>query len=69
MMNFVLSLLVLTAFALVAGAFVLWRRGGATRQVWLMLVLAAVMIANILIWTVPDSSGTAPVDKAATADS
>ena len=65
----VLSVVMLVALALLAGAFVLWRRGGATRQVWLMLVLAAVMIANILIWTVPDSSGTAPVDKAATADS
>ena len=64
-MDAVLSVLVLVAIALIGGAIFLWRRGGATRQVWLMLVLAVVMIANVLIWTVPDSSGTAPVDRAA----
>ena len=64
-MDAVLSIVVLTAFALVAGAAYLWRRGGATKQAWLMLVLAVVMIANVLIWTLPDASGTAPVDRAA----
>ena len=43
----------------------LWRRNGASRNVWLMLVLAGVMIANVLIWTVPDKDGTAPIDRAA----
>ena len=64
-MDAVLSVLVLVAIALIGGAIFLWRRGGATKQVWLMLVLAVVMIANVLIWTVPDGSGTAPVDRAA----
>lgn len=64
-MDAILSVLVLVAIALAGGALFLWRRGGATRQVWLMLVLAVVMIANVLIWTIPDSSGTAPVDRAA----
>ena len=54
----------LTAVALIAGAVFQWRRG-ARRQAGLMLVLAAVMIANVLIWTVPDSSGTAPLERAA----
>lgn len=54
----------LTAVALIAGAVFQWRRGGR-RQAGLMLVLAAVMIANVLIWTVPDSSGTAPLERAA----
>jgi len=52
-MDFILSLVTLTAFALVAGAIVLWRRNGAGRQVWLMLLLALVMIANVLVWTLP----------------
>ena len=30
-----------------------------------MLVLALVMGINVLIWTVPDGSGTAPIDRAA----
>ena len=62
-MDAVLSIVALGAIALVVGAFLLWRRG-ATTQVWLMLVLALVLVVNLLIWTVPDSSGTAPVDRA-----
>lgn len=64
-MDAVLSILMLAAAALVGGAIWLWRRGGATKQVWLMLLVAAILIANVLIWTIPYSSGTAPVDRAA----
>ena len=63
-MDTVLSIVMLAAIALVAGAVFQWRRGGRT-QAGLMLVLAAVMIVNVLIWTVPDSGGTAPIDRAA----
>lgn len=59
----VLSILVLAAFALLLGAFVLWRRGGAKRQVTLMVILALVAIANVAIWIVPDGRGNAPVDR------
>ncbi len=52
-----LSLLVLTAFALVVGAFWLRRRGGSRKQVTLMLILAAVMAINIVIWTLPSRGG------------
>ncbi len=59
----VLSLLVLTMFALIGGAVFLWRRGGARRQALLMLVLAAVIAVNIAIWTLPDSSGSSPFGR------
>ena len=64
-MNMVLSILMLAAGALLLGAFALWRRGGARKQIVLMLILAAVMVANVLIWTVPGPDGEAPVTKAA----
>lgn len=60
---FVLSVLVLGALALLLGAFALWRRGGARKQIVLMLVLAAVMAANVAIWTLPGKAGQAPVSQ------
>ncbi len=64
-MNIVLSIVMLTAGALIAGAFVYWRRTGQTKQPLLMLLLALIAIANVAIWTVPTSDGEAPVDKIA----
>ena len=63
-MDMVLSVVVMAAVALVVGAIFLWRRGEA-KQARLMLLLALVMIGNVLIWAVPDASGTAPMDRAA----
>ena len=60
----VLSILAFAVIALLAGAFVLWRRGGRTKQVLLMLILAAVAAANLAIWLVPDGSGRAPAEQA-----
>ena len=48
-----LSLLMAGAFASIAGAIWLWRRDGFVRQVWLMLLAAAVMLANVAIWVIP----------------
>ena len=62
-MEFVLSLLVLLLVALLAGALYLWRRGGPFKQIVLMLILAAIVAANIAIWIVPDSSGEAPLGR------
>ena len=62
-MTTVLSLLVLTAIALVAGALFLWRTRGWGKQVALMLVLAVVMAVNVAIWTLPNESGQAPVGQ------
>jgi len=51
-----LSLAMLTALALVAGAVFLWRRGERQRPS-LMAILAAVMIANVVIWSLPTTGG------------
>lgn len=64
-MDTVLSILVLAAVALIAASIWQWRRGGATKQVWLMILLAVIMIANVLIWTIPNKDGTIPLDRAA----
>lgn len=63
-MDLVLSLVMLAAVALLAGAVWLWRTQGLVKQVWLMLLLAAVMLVNVAIWTVPDADGTAPLREA-----
>lgn len=47
-----LSLAMLTALALMAGAVFLWRRGERQRPA-LMAILAAVMITNVVIWSLP----------------
>lgn len=63
MINTGLALLVLMVFALIAGAVVLWRRGGSRKNIGLMLLLAVVMAVNIAIWTLPDASGTTPLGQ------
>jgi hypothetical protein len=60
--DFVLSVVMLTAVALVAGAFVYWRRTGTVKQPTLMVLLAIIAVLNVLIWTIPTRDGTAPLD-------
>jgi nitrogen fixation-related uncharacterized protein len=60
-----LSVVVLSALALVAGAVFLWRRGEARKQAMLMLVLAVVMIVNALIWSLRKKQRHGPEDRAA----
>ena len=62
-MDIAISLLVLTAIALVLGAVALFRRGGYRKQAVLMLVLAAVMAVNVVIWTVPTQEGNSLVTE------
>ncbi len=62
-MNIVLSIVMLAAFALLAGAFALWRRTGEAKQPALMVLLAVIAVANVMIWALPDASGVAPVDQ------
>jgi hypothetical protein len=59
----VLSIMVLACLALLLGALALWRRGGQRKQVMLMLVLAAIVAANVAIWVVPDQQGKALVGQ------
>lgn len=59
----VLSILVMAAIALVVGAYYLWRKGAPAARVLLMLLLAAIMAVNVAIWTLPDATGDAPVDR------
>ena len=62
MTSFVLSIAMLTAIALVFGAIALFRRG-QRKQPALMLVLAVVMIANVVIWSIPTKSGQSLVES------
>ena len=57
-----LSLMMLAAIALFAGALVLWRRGERKRPA-LMALLVAILLINVGIWTLPDGSGQAPADR------
>jgi uncharacterized membrane protein YqjE len=65
-MDIALSLMTLTIVALVLGAIALFRRGGSRKQAGLMLVLAGVLIANVAIWTLPNSEGESLVKAADT---
>ena len=63
MTDIVLSIVMLAALALMAGAFVLWRRTGQVKQPALMVVLAVIAVLNVLIWTIPTESGDAPITQ------
>ncbi|NML93924.1 hypothetical protein [Novosphingobium olei] len=64
MLDTALSLLMLASIALLVGAAFLWRRGERQRPV-LMLVLAAIMLGNLVIWTLPTRQGGTLVQAAA----
>ena len=58
-----LSIAVLAVLALLGGAVWLWRRGGSRKQAALLLLLAAILAGNVAIWTVPDASGSSPLER------
>jgi carbon starvation protein CstA len=64
MTSLVLSIAMLAAMALVVGAIVLLRRG-LRKQPILMLILAAVMVGNVLIWSLPTPQGESLVRSVA----
>ncbi|WP_417318800.1 hypothetical protein [Erythrobacter aureus] len=63
MLDAVLSITVLAAILLIIGAFFLWRRTGNVKNALLMVLLAAVALMNVAIWTLPDAGGEAPLDR------
>lgn len=63
MLDAVLTITVLAALLLLVGAFFLWRRTGNAKNALLMVLLAAIALVNVAIWTLPDADGEAPLDK------
>ena len=63
MIDTVISIVMLAAIALVLCGVWLLRRGDSRKQGLLMLVLAAVMGVNLLIWLAPGTDGTAPASQ------
>ncbi|MDZ4139321.1 MAG: hypothetical protein U1D66_10650 [Erythrobacter sp.] len=63
MTDIVLSIVMLAALALLAGAYALWRRTGQIKQPALMVVLAVIAVLNVLIWTLPTTGGVAPITQ------
>ncbi len=59
----VLSILVLATLALVGGAIWLWNKPGMRPKALLMLVLAAIAVINVGIWTLPDGEGRSPIGQ------
>ena len=57
MSDWLFSVMMLTALALVAGAVVNWRARRDGKRAALMLVLALIIIANVAIWTLPGPKG------------
>lgn len=53
MLPVILSIAVLAAFALTGAGLWLVFRKGERRQGWLMVLAAAVLFANVLIWSLP----------------
>ena len=62
MLAVALSLMMLAALALTAGAVALWRRGERKRPA-LMALMVVVLLVNVGIWTLPDASGEAPAQR------
>ena len=65
MEDLTLSVMMVGAFALVVGAILRWRRDGFVRHVWLMLIAAAVILANVVIWSIPVKGSGTPSERAA----
>ncbi len=53
MANLLLAIAMIAVFALVGGGLWLIIKGGNKKQGSLMLIAAAVLLANVLIWSIP----------------
>jgi hypothetical protein len=63
MTTLILSIATFAGFALLWGAWSLWRRDGVGQKMWLMVAAAFVIFGNIAIWTVPDDKGRSLVSE------
>jgi hypothetical protein len=63
MTNILFTIVMFAGFALLWGAWKLRQREGLVQKVWLMVVAALVIFANIAIWTVPDGKGQSLVNQ------
>jgi uncharacterized membrane protein len=54
--NITLSLAMVAVFALTIGGFYLWIKQQDRQRGLLMLAAALVILANVLIWTLPNAS-------------
>ena len=61
MTNLNLSVLMLAGAAQLAGGIYMLRKGINRRQGWLMILAAAVMFANVAIWSIPVPQSNQPV--------
>ena len=61
MTNLILSILMLAGAALLLGGIYILRKGNNRKQGWLMILAAAVMFANVGIWTIPVPETNQPV--------
>ncbi|WP_438730435.1 hypothetical protein ACR9YC_04490 [Parasphingorhabdus sp. DH2-15] len=61
-MTFILSIMVLSSFALLAGAIFLGRRDGWSIKPVLMMVLAVVILGNAALLSIPNERGLAPAE-------
>jgi hypothetical protein len=52
--NIALTIAMFAVFALGAGGIYLWAKRGEKQRGLLMLAAAVVILANVLIWTVPN---------------
>lgn len=59
----IISIMMLAALALTLGAISLWRRGASRRQFALMLVVALVIVANVVLWTMPIGDSAPPIQQ------
>jgi hypothetical protein len=55
--NIAMSVAMIAVFALAVGGVYLWARRGDSKRGILMLAAAFVILANVLIWTLPNPAG------------
>lgn len=57
LVSIVLSVAMVAVFALIAGGIYLWRSKGDRQKGLLMVAAGIVILANVMIWSVPPPAG------------